>query len=291
MKALLRYPGGKSRKAAKHLILSAMPATFEEYREPFFGGGGIGLTIPKTKNRWFNDLNEDLIALYERLQQDRDSFLEECRHILPLKAYGKKGSLEYETGKAKLKQFFHRCIRQDPDISTALRFLFLNRVGFSGRVVSDSTYFSAPERWNIIGTDVPEQVSTQLQGARLTCLDFARLFEKEGEGVWIYADPPYVSDSRRPFGSRLYEKTFSMDDHARLRTAVSKCNHKVLLSYDDDPAVREMYKGYWMRAITWTHCVSKKRSPGRELLIANYEPLIAATQEGEGQVFRIRKAA
>lgn len=163
-----------------------------------------------------------------------------------------------------------------------IRALFLNRVSYSGRVVEGHTSFAAPKRWNIIATNVPEKMAEQLQGARLTNMDFEDVIMAPGEAVWVYCDPPYISDTLRSSGSRLYQHTFSMDDHERLAAAIENSPHQVTLSYDDHPIVRERYKDFWIHEATWGHCVSSKRSLGKELIITNFEVKGVDSQAGFG---------
>ena len=62
LKSPLRYPGGKS-KAVKN-ILPLVPY-FEEYREPFVGGGSVFLSLLQKypeKKYWINDLYLDLFS-------------------------------------------------------------------------------------------------------------------------------------------------------------------------------------------------------------------------------------
>ena len=42
-KSPLRYPGGKSR--AIKILKDYFPKNFSEYREPFFGGGSVGIYL------------------------------------------------------------------------------------------------------------------------------------------------------------------------------------------------------------------------------------------------------
>ena len=58
-KTPLRYPGGKS-KATKKLFEHFPPLMqFEEYREPFLGGGSVAIAVTKAHpdmRIWVNDL-------------------------------------------------------------------------------------------------------------------------------------------------------------------------------------------------------------------------------------------
>jgi DNA adenine methylase len=69
---LLKWAGGKE-KELKY-ILPRLPATFENYFEPFVGGGSVYTAI-KAEKYFINDKSEELISLYKSLiNSDRNSF-------------------------------------------------------------------------------------------------------------------------------------------------------------------------------------------------------------------------
>jgi len=70
IKSPLRYPGGKSR--AINIIANLIP-DFEEFREPFVGGGSVFIYAKqkfKDKKFWINDLYFDLYKFWEVSQKD-----------------------------------------------------------------------------------------------------------------------------------------------------------------------------------------------------------------------------
>lgn len=68
---LLKYPGGKERELK--YILSNLPK-FNNYFEPFVGGGSVFLNI-NASQYYINDKSEDLINLYHCVKNgDKDFF-------------------------------------------------------------------------------------------------------------------------------------------------------------------------------------------------------------------------
>lgn len=70
-KSPLRYPGGKSRAVDR--ILTQLPNTIAEFREPFLGGGSVFLAVRSKfdlliTQYWINDLNYDLFAFGSALE-------------------------------------------------------------------------------------------------------------------------------------------------------------------------------------------------------------------------------
>ncbi|MHC5718217.1 MAG: DNA adenine methylase, partial [Nostoc sp.] len=71
LKSPLRYPGGKSK--AINQIAEYLPQSFDEFREPFVGGGSVFIYLrqkfPDLKI-WINDLNRELFLFWKLAQSD-----------------------------------------------------------------------------------------------------------------------------------------------------------------------------------------------------------------------------
>ena len=73
LKPLIKWPGGKE-KELPHIKLHA-PQWFENYYEPFVGGGSV-FTAFNAKHLYINDKSDELIALYNYIAtQDKTFFL------------------------------------------------------------------------------------------------------------------------------------------------------------------------------------------------------------------------
>lgn len=288
MRSPFRYPGGKTRKHVQDKILSRIPAKFSEYREGFVGGGGIFFAIPpsKVKSRWINDLNDPLISVYFALRDRPKDFIESCRAIKPLQE-GEPTVRSKETSAENSKQYNERLkllfdkFVDDNNMDAALRYFFLNRTIWGGRVSYDPKmksrmYFSNPEGWNVTKTDLLEKVSNHLQNTRITCDSYEVTLSEPGYDVVVYLDPPYVVNSELSRNSQLYEFGFSMEDHEKFRNAVLASEHKVCISYDDHGLVRELFKekdGFFLYSETWKYSGTGKslKDDGQELIITNYD--------------------
>ena len=73
----LRYPGGKYRALKK--ILPFIPLDFQEYREPFLGGGSMFIAlkqiVPEAKYK-IGDLNPELYYFWSVLKKNSSEFIE-----------------------------------------------------------------------------------------------------------------------------------------------------------------------------------------------------------------------
>ena len=75
---------------------------------------------------------------------------------------------------------------------------------------------------------------------KITTGDYEKLLFAAGEGVFIFLDPPYFSATK----SRLYGIKGSLHtsfDHERFAQNMRKCQHRWLITYDDSPAIRNLF--------------------------------------------------
>ncbi|MFW6172508.1 MAG: DNA adenine methylase [Elusimicrobiota bacterium] len=284
MQSIFRYPGGKTKSGIKRKIMGRFPYKYEEYREPFVGGGDIFFSIPIQKKRWINDINKDLISVYLALKNRPKEFELLCNSIAPHKET--EETKEKEDGQRvynkRMRQEFFRLI-DDENADPALRYFFVNRTVWGGRVnynIRSRLYFSNPTGWNIIKTNKLEQASEILQNVKITHTDYQSVMMAPGKDVFIYLDPPYVVNTGLSRSSQLYQFNFSIGDHRMLAKIFKKCPHKILMSYDNDEegVIKEMYQDIaFIQDESWAYCGtsssekhSKKKKIGRELLISNY---------------------
>jgi DNA adenine methylase len=272
---LFRYPGAKSNKDALRQITSHFPSSFQEYRESFVGGGSVFATIDASIPRWINDLNRPLIAVYEALKARPQEFAALCHSISPFEphedSFRKVNGISYPI---RLFNRFHQLL-QDDDADAALRYLFLNRCAWNGRVILDKqwrhrTSFSNPKGWSAVLNDRLAAAANIVADAKITCSDFEWLFDEPGEDVFIYSDPPYVVETNLTKGAKLYECGFSMEDHTRLRDCALLSKHKLMISYDDHPLIRDLYREFYIHEAAWTYNGQRDKRKGRELIITNY---------------------
>lgn len=276
-----RYPGGKGKKNIRELILSYIPKDTIEFREPFCGGAGVffGLDPSLVKNRWINDINPHLMSVYLALRDRPEEFIKLCRAIDPPKPNEIEESTKTETGKkynSRLKEIFNS-FKYNEEMDQALRYFFINRTVWGGRVNYDKKfesrlYYSNPNGWNVVKTDKLEKASKMLQGVKITSIDYEKVITEDGDNVFIYMDPPYLINTGFNNGSKLYQYNFEHDDHKRFIELCKSTKHKFLISYDDNEIIRDWFKDFNIYSHSWKYCgtTQKEKSIGKELIITNY---------------------
>jgi len=265
IKSPLRYPGGKSRAIKQ--ILPHIPLNIREYREPFLGGGSVYLAVHSTfkllvSRYWVNDLNYDLYCFWCAVQNNLDLLVTriwELRHAFT------DGRLLY----LYLKEGDHQT-----ELDRAVRFFVLNRITFSG-VADAGGYSEQAYEKRFTGSSIQRlaKLAGSFTHTRITHSDYENALLQEGDDVFIFLDPPYLST----VGSRLYGVRGSLHtefDHQRFAALMRGCPHRWLITYDDSPEIRDLFS--FAKIIEWelqygmnnfTQGVAAK---GKELLIKNY---------------------
>ncbi len=263
IKSPLRYPGGKSR--AIELIAKLVPQ-FDEYREPFLGGGSLFVYLKQrfpNKKFWINDLYFELFKFWEVAQKDVDALIE--------KIY--KWRNQFAKGK-ELHQFLNANLKSFNDVERAAAFFIYNRITFSGTSLSGGfSEHAFTGRFTESSIQRLKPFSIILKNVLITNLDYEELVKAEGENVFIFLDPPYYSATR----SALYGKNGNLHksfDHVRFAESMRNCRHKWLITYDDSEYIRELFS--YANIISWDltygmrNVIADSNQNGKELFISNY---------------------
>lgn len=265
-KSPLRYPGGKSK--ALDQIIPHIPLNVGEYREPFVGGGSVFLAVKqlfgsRIKQYWVNDLNFDLCCFWLYAKTEIESLADEVDRI-------KQKCID---GRELFKSFTGEDLKLS-DFERAVRFFVLNRITFSGTVDSGGYSQQAFER-RFTDSSIARlrNLSVHLSSIHITHGDYENLLFQNGENVFIFLDPPYLSATK----SKLYGLRGNLHtafDHERFADNMRQCQHKWLITYDDSPEIRKLFEfaniTEWTLQYGMNNYKQECAAQGRELLIQNY---------------------
>ncbi|MDR3162255.1 MAG: DNA adenine methylase [Helicobacteraceae bacterium] len=263
IKSPLRYPGGKSRAVKE---IARLVPKFDEYREPFLGGGSVFIYLKQMypdKKYWINDLYPDLYKFWMMSQADADSLIDKIREWKERYAAGRK-----------LHRFLNENIDNFNDLERAAAFFVYNRITFSGTSLSggfsDAAFkgrFTESSIWRL------RRFSAITEGAAITNCDYETLVNQEGGNVFIFLDPPYYSSVK----SSLYGKNGDLHrsfDHIRFAEAMKNCPHKWLITYDDCEYIRDIFSfaniARWTLTYGMRNITDVSDQSGKELFISNY---------------------
>ncbi len=271
IKSPLRYPGGKSR--AIDLISSISPQ-FDEFREPFLGGGSIYVYFKQKyplKRYWINDLYYPLFKFWEMTQKDIDGLIEQVW----------EWKNEFKIGK-ELYRYLSDNLETYDDIKRAGAFFIFNRITFSGTTESGG-YSEGAFKGRFTDSSIARlrSLGKIVNNTRITNLDYEELVNSPGENVFIFLDPPYHSATK----SALYGKNGNLHkgfDHRRFAEIMKSCKHKWLITYDDSPYIKELFSFAYIKSWNLTYGMRNQtpvsNQKGEELFISNY-PILAAKEE------------
>ncbi len=266
IKSPLRYPGGKSR-AVK--IIAPLVPEFDEFREPFLGGGSVFVSFKQqypNKKYWINDIYPNLYYFWKHTQQNPNKLINQIQQWKD----------EFINGK-KLHRYLIENIEKFDDLKKAAAFFVFNRITFSG--TSESGGFSKAafeKRFTRSSIERVKALSNILNNTLITNLDYKEVVEAKGKNVFLFLDPPYYSATK----SALYGKNGNLHksfDHERLAEVLKNANHKWLLTYDDSEHIRELfsfaYINEWNLTYGMRNVGENGNQNGKELFISNY-PII-----------------
>jgi DNA adenine methylase len=272
IKSPLRYPGGKSRSVD---LISTIIPEFDEFREPFLGGGSIFIYAKQrfpNKTFWINDLYFELYKFWEMSQKDVDALIE--------KIYEWRN--QFPVGK-ELHKFLNDNLATFNDLERGAAFFIYNRITFSGTSLSGGfSEHAFTGRFTESSIQRLNQFAKVINGSTITNLDYEELVNKEGENVFIFLDPPYFSATK----SALYGKNGNMHksfDHVKFAENMKNCKHKWLITYDDSEYIRNLFSFanimpwelmYGMRNVT-----AGADQKGKELFISNYLEALPEKQQ------------
>lgn len=263
IKSPLRYPGGKSR--AVELISTLIP-DFDEFREPFLGGGSVFIHTNQRfpdKKYWLNDLYFELYKFWEMTQKDVDALIE--------KIYEWRN--QFPKGK-DLHQFLNKNLESFNDLERGAAFFIYNRITFSGTSLSGGFSESAfTGRFTESSIKRLNDLAKIINGSFITNYNYEELLKKEGENVFIFLDPPYYSATK----SALYGKNGHLHkgfDHNKFAAEMKNCKHKWLITYDDCEYVRNLFSFAnifsWNLTYGMRNVSEKSTQKGNEVFISNY---------------------
>jgi len=207
VKPFLKWAGGKLRIV--HELAKYFPKGLR-FVEPFLGAGSVSLNVDYPQYI-VNDTNQDLIWVWEYLQEDKEMFVAECKKLFT--AHTNKEDAFY-----KLRQEFNET---EDALRKSVLFVYLNRHCYNGlcRYNSDGG-FNVPfgqYKEPYFPSDEFDKCSEKISKKfKICCEDFRKVFSKVREGDVVYCDPPYLPMSESAAFDAYAAGGFSLQDHLDL---------------------------------------------------------------------------
>ncbi len=251
MDSPMSYIGGKHRLAKRLVALFPPHVT---YCEVFLGGGQVFFRKEPSKIEVINDIDNEVVNFFRCAQQHHEELCRYLRFVL------------------LSRQWFHIFQNQNPatltDIQRAARFFYLQKNCYAALV--HGRHYAAkvvsPPGFNADRLpEILENAHTRLARVQIESLPFQEFIPKFDRPTTVFfCDPPY-------WRRKLYNYNFSDDDYLTLANLLQSIRGKFVLTVDDVPQLRELFKKSKITEVEIPYTAQKeagKRYP--ELIITNF---------------------
>jgi DNA adenine methylase len=265
----LRYPGGKaclSGLLEDTIDLNQLRGT--AYFEPFAGGAGAALELldrGAVSSLFLNDLDTRIYAFWRACLNQTNQFVDRVMSV----------SLSIDEWRAQRE--ICRCPSKHPQLDVGFAAFYMNRCNRSGVLTGSGPIggYEQEGRWKLDVRFTRENLAqrivklgrnrSRIHVSKLDAIDFLKQELPRGnkrERAFVYLDPPYVAK-----GKRLYLNAYTKRDHAALATYINRQQAVPwIMSYDDDPLIRDLYKEHDVATLVIDYKLQNKRS-AQELII------------------------
>ncbi len=264
----LKWAGGKSQLLPE--LESRLPARFNDYHEPFVGGGALFFRLWSTgrlRRAHLSDANAELINVWRRIKTNLPEV------IAALRTH--EGGNDPET--------FYRVRAIDPaQLSAparAARILYLNRTCFNGLYRENSRgRFNVPfgryANPRILDEENLRAAARALRNATIRQDGFDAVQERARPGDLVYFDPPYHPLSSTSSFTDYSRGGFTQEDQAKLAdlfTQLAGRGVHVVLSNSSAPFILKLYakrgRIHRVRARRAINSKAERRGAVTELII------------------------
>lgn len=241
----LQYPGGKNR--AVKAICATIPANETELCSPFLGGGSIELACSTRMNVHGADIFGPLVDFWQVLLTDKEHLIRRVESYLPL-------------SRAEFYNLQQRYVNLEDKLERAAAFFVLNRSSFSGTTLSGGM---SPGHPRFTPSAIERLRSFKATNFNVECADFRETIAKYPD-AFLYLDPPYIN------GQELYGlkgDTHKGFEHLVLAELL-KTRERWIMSYNDCPVIRQIYKDYPILSVDWMYGMSKEKQSSEVLVLS-----------------------
>ncbi len=211
IKPIIRWAGGKSWLTRS--IDEYLPSDFNNYFEPFLGGGAMYFYLKSNNkilgNSYLSDINRNLINAYKQVKSNLEPLIQELdKHV-------------------NSKDYYYdiRSTIFNNKIENASKFLYLNRTSFNGIYRENlKGEYNVPYGFKIykelFDFENLAKASKLLKGTYLSVSDFKPRLNKPSDSDLVFIDPPYtVAHSKNGF-IKYNQKIFKWEDQKDLNRTI-----------------------------------------------------------------------
>lgn len=263
----LRYPGGKSclfNLTEQILRLNKLQRC--AYAEPFAGGGGLALNLlfeGVVSSLYLNDIDEGIWSFWKSILDDTEEFLKLMESTpLTIKEWRRWQSVISDKNSSTLELGFATfCLNRTNRSGIIKNAGVIGGLEQTGNYKMDCRFNKDDLKRRILRV---AKYRSCIHLTKLDAIDFLQQVpNKMPDRSFVCIDPPYFNK-----GSSLYTSFYKEEDHAQLCDEVMKLDLPWIVTYDDTPEIRRLYRGRRQYGFDINYSVQTKRV-GTELLIAS----------------------
>lgn len=221
MKPLYMWAGGKTKMIPKYTLDPGIPITgYDVFVEPFFGGGAMMIHInkinPNVKKFILNDINTEIVGLYQAIKNDLASFLQECdvlcNQYLPMDTASRK-SFYYDIRQQYIKDYPSWSATKESAVlyflmKTAFNGIFQTTKEAQGRFCTPSGLLN--HKTEVYDVENVKAWNRFLQKVDIHSGDYRQCLDVGKSRAFYFFDPPYRDSFTQ------YAQTFTDQDHRDL---------------------------------------------------------------------------
>ena len=275
IKPFVKWAGGKTQLLND--LINRMPKTFNNYFEPFVGGGAVFINM-QPSNVYINDFNNELMTTYACFT-NKDKYQKMIKTLLI-----------HEANHSEEYYYDVRALDRDPaflkfkDYQIAARFIYLNKACFNGLYrVNAQGYFNVPsgKKKTVKAYDEAnfEGLFKYLSqnNVRVLNKDFAEAVKEAKAGDFVYFDPPYDTFDEKDSFTSYSKDGFGKDEQERLAHVfkeLDKKGVKVMLSNHNTAFINKLYAGFNIEVVEARRAINANpegRGKIEEVIITNYK--------------------
>ena len=259
----IKWVGGK--RGLLEQILPYLPNNFNNYYEPFVGGGALFFELfshglLRNKKVVLSDINSELINTYLVVKNNPHALISE------LEKYKKQHSKEFYYKIRELDR------QKDYDklssLDKATRFIYLNKTCYNGLYrVNKKGYFNTPigryKNPNIADRETILNASEALQNVTIKHQSFEEIIKEVQKDDFVYFDPPYYPLNNSSNFTSYDSNTFLKNEQLRLFELFDRLNSngiKVVQTNSDTEFIKVLYKKYYINILITKRSINCKNN-------------------------------
>jgi len=255
VKSPLNYLGGKSRLADR--VCQMFPVDHICYCEAFCGASWVLFAKEPSQSEVINDLDGELVTFWRVVQNHLEEFLRYFKYAITSRRI-----FEIETMKNP---------ETLTDVQKAVRYFYLQKLGFGGKVTSRTfgTSATGPARLNLSNLEERLlEVHWRLSRVVIEHLDACKCIERYDRTTTLfYLDPPYWETAG-------YAVAFSEADYTRLRHTLSRLKGRFMLSLNDVQPVRSLFKQFRIQKVSTKYSTGTAATAPENRSVEQHEVII-----------------